>query len=351
MDRSFPLRLPPAMLGKCRRVSTDRGAEMITSNLHALLADHQVAIEGDRPWQSRLRLLQALWAEATFPDFTPGEYTSYPRHGSPLTLPLGSRFPDTDTVPDNRNFLTPGIGDVVRETINDTTQSRVIVQPRIWLDLLSSQPMCFNLFGELKRDRALASRVVRRLWPDFVVDAVVTDVQFEWSPGRDEENFLDNRSAFDVIFFLTWPNPARDGFIGVETKYHETLGGGARIKPRYITVADESEIFTLDKAPHEPSVKRGALQQIWLDHLLALSMIQSRRWESGMFVLAYPQSNQACSKAAKAYRQELEDSSTFDTVTLETVVTALRAETSAQWVEAFYDRYLDLAKIDRALKE
>lgn len=314
------------------------------TGLQELLGVHQVAVGGDREWQSRLRLLQAMWAEATYPGFTPGTYVSYPKDGDPVTVTLGSRFPDTGVEPDNRNFLTPEIGDVVRETISDTSQKRVIVAPRIWLDMLSSQPLCFNLFAELKRDTDLATRVVRRLWPDFVGDATVTGGEFEWSPGRDDDTFLDNGSAFDAIFFLTWADHVT-GFLGIETKYHETLGGGAKSKPRYTEVANEAGIFTLDKPEGEPSVERGALQQIWLDHLMALAMVQSKRWQKGMFVLAYPKANTACEKASERYREELSDSSTFDTVTLEKVVEALRAETDAVWVEAFYDRNFDQSKI------
>lgn len=318
------------------------------TDLRRLLEKHQVTVGGDREWQSRLRLMQALWAEATYPGFTPGTYVSYPKDGDPVTVTSGSRFPDTGVEPDNRNFLTPEIGDVVRETINDKSQKRVIVAPRIWLDMLSSQPLCFNLFAEVKRDTDLATRVVRRLWPDFVGDATVTGVEFEWSPGRDCDTFLDNRSAFDVIFFLTWADGV-EGFVGIETKYHETLGGGAKSKPRYTQVATREGILTLGKP--KGGVERGALQQIWLDHLLALSMVQSKRWQKGLFVLAYPKANTACKEASERYRRELSDSSTFDTVTLEDVGDALRAETDAAWVESFYDRYLNESKIDRLLQQ
>jgi hypothetical protein len=42
-------------------------------------------------------------------------------------------------------------------------EAKLFAQPRIFDDLLSSQPLRFNLFGELTRDLALASRVMHRL--------------------------------------------------------------------------------------------------------------------------------------------------------------------------------------------
>lgn len=152
------------------------------------------------------------------------------------------------------------------------------------------------------------------------------------------------------VRLLTWAQSDSNGFMGIETKCHETLSGWATMKPRYTEVAQDAQIFTLAKPAKDPSVERGALLRIWLDHLLELSMMQSKRWEKGLFVLAHPQDNEACTKATTEYRAELKNASTFDSVSLESVVEAIRAETDAAWADTFYNRYLDQSKIDRALK-
>ena len=54
------------------------------------------------------------------------------------------------------------------------SSERLIQEERLWGDLLSSQPMCFNLFGELAADLALATRTARAWWPGRV--AQVTEV-------------------------------------------------------------------------------------------------------------------------------------------------------------------------------
>lgn len=58
-------------------------------------------------------------------------------------------------------FLTNGIFEIVKfEVKNKHIDGKVIKEPRIWNNLLSSQPLAFNLYGELKRDLELATSVL-----------------------------------------------------------------------------------------------------------------------------------------------------------------------------------------------
>jgi len=56
------------------------------------------------------------------------------------------------------NYLTDSIRDVVRAEVLGARRGdgKLFGEPRIFNDLLSSQPLCFNLFGELKRNLTLA---------------------------------------------------------------------------------------------------------------------------------------------------------------------------------------------------
>jgi hypothetical protein len=81
------------------------------------------------------------------------------------------------------------------------------------------------------------------------------------------------------------------GIIGVETKYHEHAKAEAVPRPealaRYLEVARRSGAFV---DGFERLLVGTDLQQIWLDHLLALAMRQhpSGRWSWARFVLVYP---------------------------------------------------------------
>lgn len=289
----------------------------------ALLREHHVLVKADDAFQQRARLTQALWRE---------------RHGHPIGLhrgaPLGSSM-DLDYAERTlANFLTETIRDVVRDVLRDADPGALISERRLYANLLSSQPLCFNLFGELARDLDLATAVFRQLAPGRV--ARVTEVAFEHSPGRGDPRFTGDRSAFDV--FVRYASAAgRPGFLGIEVKYHEALGDApAEHRPRYDELADAMGIFPEDRA----ALKRRPLQQIWRDHLLAGALLTSDLgYEEGVFVLLHPEGNTACANAVGKYRAQLRNTESFTSWTLEEVIAALRSA-GATWAELVQERYL-----------
>lgn len=103
-------------------------------------------------------------------------------------------------------------------------------------------PLCFNLFGLLKLDLALASRVFGELFPDLA-GATVQAVLFEHSPGRGDAALTGDHSAFDVL--LRYETPAgRTGFVAIEVKYSESgLEPVPAIRLRYGDLAEVSGPF------------------------------------------------------------------------------------------------------------
>jgi hypothetical protein len=302
------------------------------------LEEHYVAVDGDRPWQRRLRLLQATWREQ--------QGLPIGRQGTgDSARPLGSRIAMPEAEQKLSNFLTEGIGKVVQEEVASArsgADGKLISTPRIYEDLLSSQPLCFNLFGELKRDLALASRWAKHLWPARVEH--VTHVAFEWSPGRRNERYLGNRTAFDVYLEHTVPGGG-EGFVAIEVKYHESLAvPAADTRARIGEVARMSGCFV-----EQDLAILGAppQQQVWFDHLLALSMLQAdaERWRgNGLFVFMHPVINEECYRVVTEYERHLQDWRSFQRMTLEEAVAALRVTSGAPWVEAFQRRYLDYGR-------
>ena len=305
------------------------------------LEQHDVWVSDDRAWQRRLRLLQSLWRqEQGLPAGV------HPRGGGASSQPLGSRLRLPDAQEQLSNYLTDTIREVVRDELGLAgEQGKLFSAPRIYDDLLSSQPLCFNLFGELKADRRVATAVARHLWPGRV--ETVTCIEFEHSPGRGDEAYLGNRTAFDVYLEHTVPGGG-GGFIGIEVKYHERLDTGrADNRGRPTEVARRSGLF--DEATLEV-LDRPPLQQLWFDHLLALSMLQQddARWGgNGLFVLLHPAANEPCYAVAADYQRLLRRTDSFQRLTLEEMVGVLRLVDDRDWVEAFHDRYLDYGKDGR----
>lgn len=301
--------------------------------LREILQRHHAYVPSDNDFQRRARLLQSLWREEQ--GLPIGEHRGQPL-GSRLTLP-GAK----DTL---ANYLTGTIRDVVRAEVLDPVRSRgkLFGRPRIWNDLLSSQPLCFNLFGELQRDLPLASRVLGRLSGGRI--ATVSAIGFEHSPGRGDPKYTGDRSAFDLFVEYRTPNGAK-GFVGIEVKYHEDLSDPpAPHRARYDEIA--ASIGTFEPS-HAALLRTKPIQQIWRDHLLAGSLLLDgyRGIAEGLFAILYPAGNAACARASELYRTCLSDTRTFSAWTLEAVAGALRAEGAPAWVDTFADRYLAFDKI------
>jgi len=206
-----------------------------------LLAEYHVLIEADSPAQASMRLMQSLWRDEM--GWPAGEHRG---------APLGSRIVMPDARDNLANYMTPQVRDLVREEVEGPKATgKLYSKPRIYDNLLSSQPLCFNLFGELALDLSLATTVCRTLWPNDVEE--VTSVEFEWSPGRNDERYLGNRSAFDVIIFHTSLDGG-DGFVGIEVKYHENMSvAAATHKPLY----DELAARSAERGGTSRSASRG----------------------------------------------------------------------------------------------
>lgn len=298
-----------------------------------VLDRHRARVRNENAFQRRARLLQALWRE---------------EKGLPIGeergVELGSRIDAAFARETLANFLTDRIRDVVRHDVLGAgrAEGRLIEQERLLCNLLSSQPLCFNLFGELSLDLELATRVLRAMMPGRI--ARVTEIRFEHSPGRTDARFTSDRSAFDV-FVAYESTSARRAFLGIEVKYHERLSEkAAKHRARYDELADRLGCFCEDRS----ALKKKPLQQIWRDHLLAGAVLGGGLgYEEGAFVFLYPSANDACARALAAYRAQLTSEATFATWTLEDLVAAQR-DAGAPAAAALAERYLDWEVVDRA---
>ena len=93
------------------------------------------------------------------------------------------------------------------------------VEPfRCRCNLLSSQPMAFNLFGPLVVDRALATGLVGSLLPGQVAE--VDRIDIEWAP-RPKGQYLNDGTSFDVLIEATDSTDGNRVAVGIECKLTE----------------------------------------------------------------------------------------------------------------------------------
>jgi len=296
-----------------------------------------VLVKTDNPFQRRARLQQALWRE---------------QRGYPIGLhrgkPLGSRIAMPFAQETLANYLSPTIQQVVRREVLDAPpgHGRLFGRPRIFDDLLSSQPLCFNLFAELAEDLELATRLIRALPRGDDVGRVVR-VDFEHSPGRSDPRFTGDRSAFDVfVAYESRSGPA--GFLGIEVKYHEDLVvKAAAHRDRYDEVAKLMGCFHSDAFER---LRARPLQQIWRDHLLTGAVVAAKiGYDRGTFVFLAPSDNDACTRATNGYRSCLSSESSLIGWALEDVFRAIREQGGGQWAEEGARRYVDFTSLADAV--
>ena len=314
----------------------------VMKSLKQLADEMHCLIESDNVFQRRVRILQAIWREER--DYPIGENKGDPL-GSMLKMPWAE-----ETL---ANFLTDEIRDVVRESLRPENKAngQLIDEKRMYDNLLSSQPMAFNLFAPLQCDLALATEVFRQISNDRICR--VTEILFEYSPGRDDDTYTGDRSAFDV--YVKYDTSSGDsGFIGIEVKYHENLQANlAKHRERYDEIAYLMECFPPDK---RDALKKLPLQQIWRDHLLAGIHRRVDRFADGFFAFLSPDGNKACNNGITRYREcmdvtdDTDETSTFVHWTLESFVKVLLAKADAQWAYDFADRYLAFEKVDARLQ-
>lgn len=294
-----------------------------------ILRKNHVLVESgyDSVFSSCARLLQSKWRQ---------------EHGySPEGL--GNYVPLIEAKRDKVNFLTPEIYDLVEDEVKNHPE-KLIKQPRIWNNLLSSQPLAFNLFGMLKleKDHVLATAVFRRLYPEKIKQ--VTGIEFEYSPQRGSSKYTNDGSAFDV--FIEYSSFDEEFcFLGIEVKYVEQMTDKpAGVRKEYELTAGAMGVFDAAKMKE---LKETSIQQLWRDHLLAGSMFKrTNDYSRGDFMVLYPSGNKNCSNRIEAYRKTLiKKDSYFMELHIEKFHEALAEESSAHWVRDFYDRYLDFSKI------
>jgi hypothetical protein len=254
--------------------------------------------------------------------------------------PVGSRLPLAYGRETGANFLTAAALEAARARTSIVEPHQSFDHQRLWADLLSSEALAFNLFGDLAADLALADRAVHTWWPD--VPGTVTDVRFAHSPGRLDPAWLNSLRAFDAAFVLDIGDAdGTQGTVAVDTKFHERVKSEVP-KPenlwRYVEVAERSGAFVTGAID---AVKgRSELAVMWLEHLLLLSMLQhpSRSWTWGRYVVVHPAGNSDIAGACARYRELLADQSTFSSMTIEELLDA--NELPAQTTAALRRRYL-----------
>jgi hypothetical protein len=251
---------------------------------------------------------------------------------------VGSRIPLAFGRETGANLVTAAALDAARRRMALVERSQSIDHQRLWADLLSSEALTFNLFGDLAADLGRADRLVRRWFPD--APGRVSEVRFLHSPGRLDVQWLNSLRQFDAAFVLD-RDDGTHGIVAVDVTYHERLTRETP-KPenlwRYQQVHERSDAFTREAFDRVSG--RSDLWSPWLEQLLLFSMLEhpDGAWTWGRFVIVHPLDNPDMADLCARYRVLLRDPMTFRPATLEEVLDSGVLPTRS--VRSLRDRYV-----------
>lgn len=336
MPRPIPPIVDPAPLGAQSLTQAPLAPE-------PLLRRHKCFIPRDTRFRAAARLRQSLWREEQgLPAglHRPGGNRNLPH------LPLGSTLQPADAAR-GLNFLSPSVNAFVRRSLVLREEGAMVHYERLHRNLLSSEPLTYNLFVPIALNLDLATSTLRQLLPAFVHQ--VTGIRFETSPGRHNARYLNDGTAFDAAISVITPD-GEPATIFIEVKYSEgCTGPAATHRSRYDEASREA---ALHHDPDSSALRSTMLEQFWRLHLLAQLAVRHSVTPRAHLLVLYPQLNRRVRSATHRYAAELSDPTGsspaltgFSALTLETFVAALGQAGGGAEAAYLHHRYLDLQPV------
>jgi hypothetical protein len=294
--------------------------------------DPSLQVASDEPRRARYRALQSWYREIIL-GVEPGTDVS--------GRPVGSLLPKERAFKLNF-FLDDQIAGYAERRAGQVLKDRgTLDQDRLRRNLLSSMPMCFNLFGKLRAELPAAATVLGAVLGLDI--AAIDQVLVEHAPP-DAKEVLDDRTAFDAFVTYTTSTRAK-GFLGVETKYTEPFS------PKSYRPDHYEKLPAYWAAGFRPGagrrLGRSATNQLWRNTLLAAATRHTDDYDFGHAIVIAGRDDSAAWKAVAAVRDELRyPDRMLRSVSLERLIEQCRLQRSlAEWAAQFHRRYLDLSSI------
>lgn len=221
-----------------------------------------------------------------------------------------------------RNFLTQGIVKTVELVLKERTDKSKgkIETNRVYNNLLSSQPLCFNFFGELKQDLEFAKKVMASFYPDI---SEVTDIFFEFAP---EENYTNDNSAFDVAIECIMNG--KKSLIGFECKYTDLFSDKEYDKNEYREIYHKSNCF---KNSYSDYINKK-YNQLFRNQLIAEALAQNSKYDQVLTGLFCYNEDTSAIDIGNAFQEKLNNGvEVFKTITYKDFIIAIQKCKDISW--------------------
>jgi hypothetical protein len=250
-----------------------------------------------------------------------------------------------------KNFLNKDIFNYARRKVDKKKDIKelTIDEFRLFNNMLSSMPMCFNLFypfrQALKANHEFVHKSIQAIFKGLPI-ARVTFIDIEYVP-LPIEDYIDDKSAFDAIICFE-DDDNQTGIIGIETKYTDRLGTNKAIKnQKKVKIAVSSGIFTKQTIS---SIKKDGCKQIMRNVLLTESYRLKHQMKYSQHVILSPNEEVYSYKEVMDFQTLLLPNckDKIIRITLEDFISASQTvsdKTFQKHLKAFHKRYLDFQKI------
>lgn len=248
------------------------------------------------------------------------------------------------------------------------------VGARTFENMLSSQAMCFNIFGPLAEDLPLATSVLATVLPGL---QAVTGVQFEFTPPVDIFRDQTGRGGVDcdLLVDAVWQDGER-AVVVIETKFVETEfsvcgftkpTASAQCDVGTVPVRGDSQAclyasrkgylywdrtrelgnINLQALPDAGCPFAGPYWQLWVNHTLAHALATRSRAKHAVFAVCAAAQNEALLKSGAVldgFKSLVKDPDTVRFVSLDALLAAIQghAPPGNAWATGLCQRYMNI---------
>ena len=190
------------------------------------------------------------------------------------------------------NFISDAAFEFARAKVEqkraDKKSQLTIDEYRLFNNMLSSMPMCFNLFSDLrallKVNQREASRIIKLVFSEINWIDKVTGIDIEYVPTPITK-YTNDKSAFDAMILVDTVDCKR-GIISIETKYTDLLGKNAASKTERKDELIKNGGFFKEKLVQD--LKTNGYKQIHRNFLLTYAFALEDKYDHFANVIISP---------------------------------------------------------------
>lgn len=188
------------------------------------------------------------------------------------------------------NFITPTAFKYATQRALDKNINHALTidSYRLFNNMLSSMPMCFNLFSDLREllitDKDSCSKLCKSLFKEINWIESVEYIGVEFIPIPIEQ-YTNDKTAFDAVF-LVKDRDGKKGILSIETKYTDLLGSNSsKNTEKKDELIENYKIFLPEAAD---SLKKNGYKQIYRNYLLTFAYARAHKYKNFCNIIISP---------------------------------------------------------------